>query len=69
MGVFVGKNRIYRILKENHLLAIDPRKLRAKRTSHRSKSTTKAINELWSIDMTKIKVEAWEWLYLVVVKD
>ncbi len=29
----------------------------------------KKPSELWGINMTKIKVESWRWLYLVVVKD
>lgn len=68
-GLAVGKNRIYRILKENRLLAQNVRKLKAKRGSKGSKPTTDKPNELWGIDMTKIKVESWGWLYLVVVKD
>ena len=68
-GLSVGKNRIYRILKENRLLAQNVRKLKAKRGSKGSKPTTDRPNELWGIDMTKIKVESWGWLYLVVVKD
>ncbi|HRW98694.1 MAG TPA: IS3 family transposase [Cyclobacteriaceae bacterium] len=67
--VIVGKNRVYRILKEHHLLALDHRKLRAKRTPGRPKPTSTEPNKLWGIDMTKIKVESWGWLYLVAVKD
>lgn len=69
MGLVVGKNRIYRILKENRLLAVNPRTLKAKRTPTRSKPTTDKPNELWGIDMTKVKVQSWGWLYLVIVKD
>jgi putative transposase len=69
LDVKIGKNRIYRILKENRLLSVNPRKLRAKRTSGRAKPRCNEPNRLWGIDMTKIKVESWGWLYLVVVKD
>jgi putative transposase len=69
MDVKVGKNRVYRILKENRLLSVNLRKLRAKRTVGRAKPRCTEPNRLWGIDMTKIKVESWGWLYLVVVKD
>ena len=68
-SVVVGKNRIYRIMKENRLLAPSLRKLRAKRGSKGSKPTTDKPNELWGIDMTKVKVESCGWSYLVLVKD
>lgn len=67
---FTGtKNRIYRILKEHRLLAVNTRTLKAKRYSTRPKPSTTIPNQLWGIDMTKIMVESWGWLYLVVVKD
>lgn len=65
----IGKNRVYRLLRENRLLAINTRKLRACRASSWSKPRSNRPNELWGIDMTKIMVESWGWLYLVVVKD
>jgi transposase InsO family protein len=69
LDIPVGKNRIYRILKENRLLAMNRRKLKALRSSRYSKPSTDTPNELWGIDMTKVKVDSWGWLYLVVVKD
>lgn len=68
-GIVVGKNRVYRVLKENQLLACHARQLKAKRAPHRSKPRTTEPNRLWGIDMTKIHVESWGWLYLHVVKD
>jgi len=68
-GLVVGKNRVYRLLKEHRLLRIDTRKLRATRVPTTVKPRTDRPNELWGIDMTKIMVESWGWLYLVVVKD
>ena len=69
LDIPVGKNRIYRILKENRLLAMNRRKLKALRSSRYSKPSTDTPNELWGIDMTRVKVDSWGWLYLVVVKD
>lgn len=65
----VGKNRIYRLLKENKLLATQTRQLKASRCFNRSKPTTTQPNRIWGIDMTKIMISSWGWVYLVVVLD
>ena len=65
----VGKNRIYRLLKENKLLATQTRKLKASRTINTTKPKTNKPNRIWGIDMTKIVVNGWGWAYLVVVLD
>lgn len=64
----VSKRRIYRILKEHKLLAINTRKLRAIRTE-RPKPKCTVPNKLWGIDMTKIRVKSCGWCYFVAVKD
>ena len=68
-GLAVNKKRIYRLLQEHRLLAHQTRRLRANRTPLRPKPRTARPNELWGIDMTKILVPAWGWLYLHVVLD
>ena len=68
-NIKVGKNRIYRLLKENKLLATQTRQLRASRCFNRSKPTTTQPNRIWGIDMTKIMISSWGWVYLVVVLD
>ena len=67
--ITIGKNRVYRIMRENNLLTKDTKRLRAKRTGHRPKPRTERPNEIWGIDMTKILVQSYGWVYLVVVKD
>lgn len=64
----VSKRRIYRILKEHNLLAINTRRLRAIRTE-RAKSKCSEPNRLWGIDMTKIRVKSSGWCYFEAVKD
>src|SRR5882762_6358753 len=54
-GLAVNKKRLYRLLGEHRLLAHQTRRLRA--------------NELWGIDMTKILVNSWGWVYLHIVLD
>jgi transposase InsO family protein len=65
----VGKNRIYRVLKENKLLATQTRKLKASRSANTTKPKTTQLNRIWGIDMTKIMINSWGWVYLVVVLD
>jgi putative transposase len=65
----VNKKRIYRLLKEHRLLATQTRNLKARRTPTRSKPRSSRPNQLWGIDMTKILVASWGWVYLHVVLD
>ena len=64
----VGKNRVYRVMKESHLLVTKNMKLRAKRTPLRAKPRATRLNEYWGMDMTKILFPD-GWGYLHVVKD
>lgn len=68
-GLLVNKKRIYRLLSQHELLATQTRSNRAKRTTTRSKPRTKKPNDVWGIDMTKVMVESWGWVYLHVVLD
>ena len=65
----VNKKRIFRLMKEEALLVTKNFKLKAKRTPLRPKPHSQRPNHLWGIDMTKIKMATWGWLYLVVVLD
>ena len=67
-GHVVGKNRIYRVMKENHLLVTKQMKLRAKRTPMRPKPRASRLNQYWGMDMTKILFPD-GWSYLHIVKD
>jgi transposase InsO family protein len=68
-GMILGKNRVYRLLREHHLLATQTRLLRARRGPLRDKPRTTIPNRVWGTDMTKIHVQSWGWLYLHVVLD
>ncbi|MCP4481326.1 MAG: IS3 family transposase, partial [bacterium] len=65
----VNKKRVYRLLKENNLLVKKNQNLRAKRYSNRSKPVVSYANQYWGIDMTKIMISPFGWLYLVIVID
>lgn len=67
--IIIGKNRVYRIMKEHNLLVTKNYRLKAKRKSNRSKPRATRPNQYWGIDMTKIMIENYGWLYLHVVLD
>lgn len=68
-GLPVNKKRIYRIMKEQKMLVTKNMRLRACRTPLKRKAKADYINQYWGIDMTKIKLRHWGWMYLVIVLD
>ena len=56
-------------MKENHLLVEPNWRLKANRTGKRRKLTAKRPNQVWGIDMTKVMISNWGWMYLTVVLD
>jgi putative transposase len=65
----VNKKRSLRLMREHHLLVSPHVKLKAKRTPRRNKPKATKPNEWWGIDMTKVVVEGFGWVYSVVVLD
>jgi putative transposase len=65
----VNKKRIYRLMKENNLLVSKNIRLKACRSPLRPKPMANRPNHIWGIDMTKVMVTGWGWLYLHVVLD
>jgi putative transposase len=65
----INKKRIWRLMREHRLLVPPKLYLKAKRTPTRSKPRPTKPNEWWGIDMTKVLVEGWGWVYIVVVLD
>jgi transposase InsO family protein len=68
-GLPVNKKRVLRLVREHALLVPPNRKLRATRTPTTSKPKPTAPNQWWGIDMTKVLVESFGWVYVVVVLD
>ena len=56
-------------MKKENLLVKKNMRLKACRTPLPSKPRAKKSNSIWGIDMTKILVSSWGWLYLVIVLD
>ncbi|MCM8783486.1 MAG: IS3 family transposase [Candidatus Omnitrophica bacterium] len=70
-GLVVNKKRIYWLMKENNFLIVPNTKLKALRAKYLNRSKPKAIrpNQFWGIDMTKLLLKSFGWLYLVIVLD
>jgi putative transposase len=65
----VNKKRVLRLIQEHHLVVQPQRKLKAKRTPMGSKPRPTRPNEWWGIDMTKVLVQGFGWVYIVMVLD
>jgi hypothetical protein len=65
----VNKKRILRLMREHHLLVPTNLRLKAKRTPIGSKPKPTKPDEWWGIDMMKVLVEGFGWVYIVLVLD
>lgn len=65
----INKKRVLRLMRRYDLLVKPNRKLRATRTAQRSKPQPDRPNQWWGIDMTKVMVSGFGWMYIVVVLD
>lgn len=68
-GLTVNQKRIYGIMKATELIVKPNPKLRAKRKADTRKPRPTRPNEWWGIDMTKVMIEDFGWVYVVVVLD
>lgn len=70
-GHHVNKKRVYRVLRENGLLVRPNGRLKAKRDNQNNRNKPRATrpNQFWGIDMTKVMIETFGWLYVVIVLD
>ena len=71
LDIPVNKKRIYRIMKEHNLLVHPNARLKAIRSNQAYKNKPRATrpNQFWGIDMTKVMIQTYGWLYLTIVKD
>lgn len=67
--LFVGKHRVYRLMSAHGLVVQRGAPKVAARKPSRSKPRPTRPNEWWGIDMTKIMIGGFGWIYVVVVLD
>lgn len=65
----INKKRVFRLMLKHDLLVKPNMKLKAIRTPIRSKPKPHRPNQWWGIDMTKVMVQGFGWMYIVVVLD
>jgi hypothetical protein len=65
-GLVVNQKRVYGVMKAANLLVRPNPKLRAKRKADTRKPRPTRPNEWWGIDLTKVMIEGFGWVYLVV---
>ena len=65
----INKKRVLRLLQKHGLLVKPDTKLKATRTPTRSKPKADRPDQWWGIDMTKVMVNGFGWMYIVVVLD
>ena len=68
-GLNVNKKRIFRLMQTHGLLVKPNTKLKAVRAPLRSKPRPERPNQWWGIDMTKVMVNDFGWMYIVVLLD
>ena len=66
--IAVNKKRVYNLMKQNSLLVSKETRLKVKRSALKPKPKAQKTNEIWGIDMTKVKTEI-GWVYVVIVLD
>ncbi|HZC01459.1 MAG TPA: hypothetical protein VE844_08880 [Gammaproteobacteria bacterium] len=65
----VHKKRMLRLMREHPWVVPAHLKLQAKRTPKKSNPRPSQPHEWWGIDMTKVLVEGFGWVYSVVVLE
>lgn len=68
-GLEINKKRVLRLMRRHDLLVKPNQRIKALRTSQRSKPRPDRPNQWWGIDMTKVKVGSFGWMYIVPVLD
>ncbi len=68
-GMEVNKKRVLRLMQKHELLVKPNMRLKAAHTATRSKPKPDYPNQWWGIDMTKVMVDGFGWMYIVVVLD
>jgi putative transposase len=68
-GLEINRKRVFRLMQQHDLVVKLGTRLKAIRTPQKSKPKPTRPNQWWGIDMTKVMVEGFGWMYVVVVLD
>lgn len=68
-GIEINPKRVLRLMQKHDLVVRPDTHLKAIRTPQRSKPRPDRPNQWWGIDMTKVMVQGFGWVYIVVVLD
>ena len=68
-GLEVNRKRILRLMQKHQLVVKPNTRLKAIRTPQKSKPKPTRPCQWWGIDMTKVMVTGFGWMYIVVVLD
>lgn len=68
-GLNINPKRVFRLMKREDLLVKANVNIKACRTPVRSKPRPVRPNQWWGIDMSKVMVEGFGWMHIVVVLD
>ena len=65
----INKKRVLRLMGRYDLLVKPNQKIKANRTPQRSKPRPDRPNQWWGIDMTKVLIGCFGWVYITLVLD
>jgi putative transposase len=68
-GLEINKKRVLRLMQRTDLLVKPDIKLKASRAPGRSKPHPLRPNQWWGMDMTKVMVHCFGWMYITAVLD
>ena len=68
-GTAISQNRVHRLMQANNLLVAKNMKLKALRRANTHKPQPTRPNQWWGIDMTKVMIEGYGWMYVTIVID
>ena len=67
--ISISQNRVHRLMKAHDLLVARNMKLKAIRKAHTRKPKPERPHQWWGIDMTKVMIEGYGWVYVTIVID
>jgi putative transposase len=68
-GLEINRKRVFRLMQQHEMVVKPDTRLKAVRTPQRSKPRPLRPRQWWGIDMTKVMVAGFGWMYIVAVLD